>query len=55
MKYIYGHILTLVTVALLLSCAGESYPGLDYDYVLSDDIVNDESGKTNDLGVMIEV
>lgn len=55
MKYIYGHILTLVTVALLVSCAGESYPGLEYDYALSDDIVNDESGKTNNRGVMIDV
>ena len=56
MKYIYGHILTLVTLALLLaSCAGESYPGLDYDYVLNEDIINDESGKTYDRGVMIDV
>ena len=56
MKYIYGHILTLVTVALLLaSCAGESYPGMEYEYVLNEDIINDESGKTNDRGVMIEV
>ena len=56
MKYIYGHILTLVTVALLLaSCAGESYPGMEYEYVLNEDIINDESGKTNDRGVMIDV
>ncbi len=39
----------------LTSCAGESYPGLEYDRTVSEDIINNESGLNTPYGVPIEV
>lgn len=57
MKYSLRHITALPLTALLLlcGCAGESYPGLTYDRVMSPDIINEESGKTGDRGIEIEL
>ena len=57
MKYSLRHITALPLTALLLlcGCAGESYPGLTYDRTMSPDIINDESGKTGDRGIEIEL
>ena len=57
MKYSLRHITALPLTALLLlcGCAGESYPGLTYDRVMSPDIINEESGKTGGRGIEIEL
>ena len=57
MKYSLRHITALPLTALLLlcGCAGESYPGMTYDRVMSPDILNEESGKTGDRGSEIEL
>lgn len=57
MKCNFRQILAIGTMALLTltSCAGESYPGLEYDRMPSEDIINNESGKTGIEGVPIEV
>lgn len=57
MKYSLRHITALPLTALLLlcGCAGESYPGLTYDRVMSPDIVNEESKKNGDRGLEIEM
>jgi len=57
LKYRFRHITALAATALLLlcGCAGESYPGLTYDRVMSPDIINEESGKTGDKGIEIEL
>ena len=56
MNYSLRHITALPLAALLLSaCSGESYPGLAYDRTVSPDIINDESGKTGDHGIEIEL
>ncbi len=57
MKYRFRHITAQAATALLLlcGCAGESYPGLNYDRVMSPDIINEESGKTGDKGIEIEL
>ena len=45
----------MTALLLLCGCAGESYPGLTYDRVMSPDIINEESGKTGDRGIEIEL
>ena len=57
MKYSLRHITALPLTALLLlcGCAGESYPGMTYDRTMSPDIINEESGKTGDRGIEIEL
>ncbi len=56
MKLVFRHIALLVLPALcVVGCAGESYPGLEYDRSVSEDIINNESGMTTPDGVPIEV
>lgn len=55
MKYNFGHIMALMVVALMVGCAGESYPGLEYDYVLNEDIINTEGDPSKMRGLPIEV
>ena len=44
-----------LALLILTSCAGESYPGMDYDRHVSEDLINTESGITTAQGVPIEV
>jgi hypothetical protein len=56
MKYNFRHIALFAFTALcFMGCAGESYPGLEYDRTVSEDIINNESGLTTPDGVPIEV
>lgn len=56
MKYNFRHIALFAFTALcFMGCAGESYPGLEYDRAVSEDIINNESGMTTPNGVPIEV
>lgn len=57
MKFVVvRHIVLSVIAALcVVGCAGESYPGLEYDRTVSEDIINNESGMTTPDGVPIEV
>lgn len=47
--------MALMVVALMVGCAGESYPGLEYDYVLNEDIVNTEGDPSKMRGRLIEI
>ena len=56
MKYNFRHIALFAFTALcFMGCAGESYPGLEYDRAVSEDIINNESGLTTPDGVPVEV
>ena len=55
MQRILRHILLISAALAVWGCAGESYPGLVYDRPMSPDIINDESGKTGDRGIEIEL
>ena len=47
--------MALMVVALMVGCAGESYPGLEYDYVLNEDIINTEGDPSKMRGRPIEI
>lgn len=47
--------MALMVVSLMVGCAGESYPGLDYDYVTSEDIINTEGDPSKMRGRPIEI
>lgn len=56
MKYNFRHITLFAFTALcFMGCAGESYPGLEYDRTVSEDIINNESGMNDPNGVPVEV
>ena len=56
MKYNFRHIALFAFTALcFMGCAGESYPGLEYDRTVSEDIINNESGMNDPNGVPVEV
>lgn len=44
-----------LSLLMLTACAGESYPGLEYDRSVSEDLINNESGMTGGLGIPVEL
>lgn len=56
MKLVFRHIaLSVLTALCVVGCAGESYPGLEYERPVSEDLINNESGMTTAQGVPVEV
>lgn len=55
MRYIRTFIVVLTATAALAGCTSDSYPGLEYDPVMSPSLVNNESGRSTGWGLPVTV
>ena len=55
MRYIVKYIVVMIAVASLVACSSESYPGIEYDPHMSEDLVNDESSMNANGKVPVNV
>ena len=56
MRYSWNYMaLWMMTVAVMLGCSSESYPGIDYEPEIPDALRNDESGRSTGKGLSVSL
>lgn len=56
MRYSWNYMaLWMMTVAVMLGCSSESYPGIDYEPEIPDALRNDESGRSTGKGLPVSL